>query len=310
MPASNVIVLGSINVDLVVKSTKLPRPGETVIGGEFYRAAGGKGANQAVAAARIDDAPVAFIAAVGDDSFGQESLAQLRRENMNCDTIRGIVGEPTGVAAILVDENGENCISVASGANALLCPDDVLSVGENTFRDARVFLACLESPLETVVAGLRRARSAGLLTILNPAPALAEVATREILELVDVITPNESEAQALTGIPISTVDDGLLAARKLQSAGCERVVLTRGARGVLTVDGEQTTELPAFPVDAVDATAAGDAFNGALAVALAHETLLPEACRRASAAAAISVTRRGAQPSLPTRAEIDAFLSE
>ena len=200
-----IIVLGSVNADLVVQSPKLPSAGETVLGGEFYQAGGGKGANQAVAAARLSSEPVGFIAAVGNDAFGREAVKSFRRENLVTSQIRMLDDQPTGVALIMVDSRGQNQISVASGANALLTPEDVESIDEAFFAEASVFVACLESPLETVVAGLRRANAAGLTTILNPAPACDEVASKEFLELVDVLTPNESEATLISGW--DTMDD-------------------------------------------------------------------------------------------------------
>ncbi len=300
----SIIVLGSINTDLVIRSPALPRPGETVLGGEFYRAAGGKGANQAVAAARSSREPVTFLAAVGDDSFGSESLVALQRENLNSEFIKVVAGQPSGVALILVDASGQNLISVASGANWLLRPADVHAVPIEVWQQARVFVACLESPLESVMAGLRRAKQNGLTTIVNPAPANDEIMFAVGLRLIDVFTPNESEAAQLTGRPVSSEADAASVGRQLQAAGCSRVIITRGEQGCCVLDGDQLTHLPAHRVEAVDATAAGDVFNGALATALSEGRTLIEAARWASAAAAISVTRRGAQPSIPTREEI------
>lgn len=306
MPASSIIVLGSINTDLVIRSPSLPRPGETVLGGEFYRAAGGKGANQAVAAARSSREPVTFLAAVGDDSFGRESLDGLRKENLDTRFLKLVPDQPSGVALILVDAGGQNLISVASGANLHLRPDDVHAVPIEVWQNARVFVACLESPLETVMAGLRRAKQNGLTTIINPAPADREILFAVGLRLIDIFTPNETEAALLTGREVCTADDAEAAARQLQSAGCSRVIITRGEHGCCVFDGESVTQLPAKRVDAVDAVAAGDVFNGALATALAEGRSLIEAARWASAAAAISVTRCGAQPSIPTRDEIES----
>ena len=298
-------ILGSINTDLVIRSERLPAPGETVLGGEFYRAAGGKGANQAVAAARCSRDPVTFLAAVGDDSFGCESLDALRRENLDCRWIKVVEGQASGVALILVNERGQNLISVASGANSHLRPDDVRAVPHNVWQNARVFVACLESPLETVVAGLRRAKQCGLTTILNPAPASNEILFAVGLKLIDVLTPNEFEAALLTGSDVRSDDEAATASRQLQAAGCSRVILTRGERGCCVLDGEQIEHISALRVDAIDATAAGDVFNGALATALSEGRSLFEAARWATSAAAISVTRRGAQPSVPTRDEIE-----
>ncbi len=303
----SIIVLGSINTDLVIRSAALPHPGETVLGGEFYRTSGGKGANQAVAAARSCREPVTFLAAVGDDSFGRESLAALQPENLNAEFIKVVIGQPSGVALILVDANGQNLISVASGANWLLRPEDIRTVPIEVWQQSRVFVACLESPLETVMAGLRRAKQNGLTTIVNPAPANDEIMFAVGLRLIDVFTPNESETAQLTGKAVSSDADVEAAGRQLQTAGCSRVIITRGERGCCVLDGDQLTHLPAHHVEAIDATAAGDVFNGALATALSEGRTLVEAARWASAAAAISVTKRGAQPSIPRREEIDRY---
>jgi ribokinase len=301
-----VIVLGSINTDLVVCGPRLPAPGETVLGREFFQSAGGKGANQAVAAARAAPGPVRFIAAVGDDVFGQESLRRLRQENLVCDSIRVVAGQPSGVALILVDERGQNLISVAPGANAHLRPEDFDRVPADELAGARVFLACLESPLDTVAHSLRQARRAGLTTILNPAPANRDILTLDLLRSVDVLSPNEQEAAWLTGMDLSSGPVAeAAAAQALQKLGAEAVILTLGDRGCLVCE-DTVTRIPARSVAAVDATAAGDAFNGALAVALAEGRSLTDAARWANLAASISVTRRGAQSSLPSRAEIEA----
>lgn len=307
--ATQIIVLGSINTDLVIKSPTLPKPGETVLGGEFLQADGGKGANQAVAAARTATSLVKFIAAVGDDTFGKSSLDSLLRENLDCDAIKIVPSAASGVALIMVDDDGENSISVASGANLQLTPDDVESIDFEVFQQAKVFVACLESPLETVVAGLRRAKDAGVLTILNPAPAMKEIVDSKILGLVDILTPNESELGLLTGNDTNTLAECVAAARKLQTMGAGTVIATRGAEGCVIVEAESESIIPAFSVNAVDSTAAGDAFNGALATALSEAKPIEDAVRWASAAAALSVTRLGAQPSLPSREEVETFLA-
>ncbi len=303
---SQVIVLGSINVDLVIRSRKLPRAGETVLGGEFYQACGGKGANQAVAAARTSDAPVVFIGAVGSDDLGRGTLKSLRQENLDLRYVRMLDGQATGVALIAVDEAGQNQISVASGANAGLTPADVAAVDDATFAEAKVFLTCLESPLETVIAGLKRAKQHGLTTILNPAPANAAIKDRSILELVDLLTPNETEAELLTGWDAANeLEDAIIACDQLRQLGARAVVLTRGASGCILRDETRDASLfAASDVTAIDATAAGDCFNGALASSLAQGVPLRDAVRFAVAAAGISVTRRGAIPSLPQRAEV------
>jgi ribokinase len=204
---SSIIVLGSINTDLVIRGPRLPRPGETVLGGEFYQAAGGKGANQAVAAARLAQEAVTFIGATGDDALGASARQGLSRENLVCAYLKVVPQQPTGVALILVDERGQNAISVASGANRHLLPQDVEAIPDAVFDSARVLLTSLESPLETVAAALRRSKDNGLVTILNPAPAMREIADRSILTLVDVLTPNEGEAATLAGLKHSDAGD-------------------------------------------------------------------------------------------------------
>ncbi len=306
-----ILVLGSANTDLVIRAPRLPRPGETVLGGEFFQAAGGKGANQAVAAARLG-ARVTFLAAVGDDEFGRTSLAGYQREGIDCQFIRKFASAATGTALILVDRAGENLIGVASGANALLTADDVDRVPADVFQSAQVFLTSLETPLPTVVRGLERAKEAGLTTVLNPAPAAIEVADRRVLSLVDVLTPNEGEAAALAGDAIESnrtsdaIERAQRAGERLRSLGTIAVVITLGAEGCLVV-AEEVTHLPGLNVQAVDATAAGDAFNGALAVALAEGKPLIDAARWANRIAAVAVSRVGAQPSLPRREEIQVL---
>lgn len=305
MAASRVVVLGSVNVDLVIRGPHLPRPGETVLGGQFYQAAGGKGANQAVAAARAAREPVTFLAAVGDDDYGRQMSANLGRENLVVDYIKTVPDKPTGVALIMVDEHGENLISVASGANLSLSPEYVDSLPASVFAGPGVFLACLESPLDAVQQGLQRAKHGGMTTVLNPAPA-----DRAILELgfsrdVDVITPNRGEAALLAGTKIANGFDPQSAAAALQALGFAKYVMTLGAAGCMAVEGNVCSLIPGLAVKAIDATGAGDAFNGALAVALSEGRSLAEAVRWANRAAAIAVTRLGAQPSLPQRAEIE-----
>ena len=306
-----IIVLGSVNADLVVQSPKLPSAGETVLGGEFYQAGGGKGANQAVAAARLSSEPVGFIAAVGNDAFGREAIKSFKKENLITSQVRMLDGQPTGVALIMVDSGGQNQISVASGANSRLTPETVEAIDESFLADASVFVACLESPLETVVAGLRRAKAAGLTTILNPAPACDEVASQEILELVDVLTPNESEATLISGWDaMDDLEDVCIWCEQLEQRGSRRLIITRGEKGCILKDESADPCLSAaYQVEAIDATAAGDCFNGAVAVALAEGKSLLAATHFAQAASALSVTKRGAIPSLPSRAEVDEFLA-
>jgi ribokinase len=292
----------------VLKAPRLPEKGETVVGGEFSKSQGGKGANQAVAAARAGTEPVLLIAAVGDDDFGHAALDNLKRERIDLSWVKVVPNCPTGVALIVVDDDGENQIAVASGANGHLAPHDVAAVPDDVFRRAKVLVACLETPLETVAAGLARARHFGLLTVLNPAPASSHVAASAFLSQVDVITPNRGETQVLSGVDASTRSGLLAAARRLQSLGPRACVITLGREGCLLVESK-ATHVPALAVRAVDATAAGDALTGVLAVGLAEGRPLLEAVRWAVGAAGISVTRLGAQPSLPARREIEAALA-
>jgi ribokinase len=300
----NVLVVGSSNTDLVIRVPRLPRPGETVLGGAFSTAAGGKGANQAVAAARAGGR-VTFVARVGTDGFGDRTVAGLEADGVDIRFVARTAEAPSGIALITVDERGENSISVASGANALLSAADVERAGE-ALAAADIVLLQLESPLATVEAAVRRAGERGVPVILNPAPA------RELgdalLAAVSVLTPNEHEAELLTGIPVRDEQSAREAARRLRDRGPATVVVTLGERGVYALAAGFAGPVPGFKVEPVDTTAAGDIFNGALAVALAEKLVLPEALRFAQAAAAISVTRPGAQPSAPTRAEILALL--
>jgi ribokinase len=299
-----IVVVGSSNTDMVVRVPTLPQPGETVLGGTFFTARGGKGANQAVAAARAGGS-VAMIGCVGDDAFGDDTLAALIAEGIAVDAIRRVAGMPSGVALILVDDRGENCIAVASGANALLGAEEGARCAELLSTDG-VLLVQLETPLETVVAAARAARRAGARVILNPAPA--RELPDELLGLVSVLTPNESEAERIAGIPVNGERGLEQAASALLARGVGAVVITLGAAGAYVATAEHRETLPGWPVEARDTTGAGDVFNGALAVALAEQMSLPDAVRFANAAAAISVTRDGAQPASPYRAEILALL--
>lgn len=297
--APSVTVIGSLNQDIVLSVPSIPRPGETLLASRLETHPGGKGGNQAVAAARAG-ARVRMIARVGDDDAGRRLLASLAREGIDALTCATLNGVPTGQAFIPVAANGENCIIVAPGANARLHPDDL----DLSDLHAAVTILQLEIPLETVLHATRLARATGACVILNAAPA-ATLAP-ELLEGVNVLVVNETEAEALCGAPVNGLADAPGAARLLAAPG-RAVVITLGARGAYWLDGNLDGVQPAFPVEPVDTTAAGDAFVGALAVALAEGATLAGAVRRGCAAGAITATRRGAQPSLPSRAEIDAL---
>jgi ribokinase len=300
-----VVVVGSYNTDMIIKTPRLPRPGETVLGGTFSSGPGGKGANQAVSAARAG-ADVCFIARLGGDTLGDEALSRLRTEKVRTDHIVRDPGSPTGTAWIVVDDRGENCIVVASGANARLSPSDVLR-GEAEIASADVVLMQLESPLDAVEMTLEIASRHGVRVILNPAPALP--LSPALLSRVSVITPNEVEAEMLTGVKIEGEASHSRAADRLLAMGIGTVVITLGSRGVYVASSSERFHLPAFRVEAVDTTAAGDVFNGCLAAFLDPAGSLKDVVRASSAGAAISVTKLGAQDSAPSREAIDEFLN-
>lgn len=299
-----IVVVGSSNTDMIIKTAKIPRPGETVLGGEFFMAAGGKGANQAVAAARAGG-EVVFIARVGDDMFGKKQVDGLIRDGINVEYVVTDKEAPSGVALICVAPDGENSIAVASGANARLNADDVRRA-KQAVSSASILLMQLETPLEAVKEAAEIASAAGVPVILNPAPA--QPLGDDILKHVTYLTPNETEAELLTGITIIKKSDLAKAAEALLSKGIKAVLITLGAQGVYIATKENKELIPAFRVKAVDATAAGDVFNGALALALAELKALPEAVRFTNAAAALSTTKIGAQPSIPFRKEIEDLL--
>jgi ribokinase len=305
MTQHRIVVVGSSNTDMIIKLARIPRPGETILGGEFVTAAGGKGANQAVGAARAGG-DVTFIARVGQDVFGEQALAGFVRDGIHVDYVVRDKPSPSGVALIFVAQDGENSIAVASGANGRLAPADVKKA-KAAFAGASVLVMQLETPLETVQAAAELASRAGVRVILNPAPA--QPLPDKLLQHVSILTPNESEAELLTGIRVGSPAAAKKAAEQLRARGVETVIVTLGARGALVAAAEGQQLVPGFEVRAVDTTAAGDIFNGALAVALAEGQLLPAAVRFANAAAAISVTRMGAQPSAPSRNEIERFLA-
>jgi ribokinase len=295
-----IAVVGSANFDMVVRLPRLPCPGETVLGGEFYTAAGGKGANQAVAAARAGGR-VAFVGRVGADSFGREIRRNLNREKIDTSALWATPGTATGVALISVAPSGENAISVAAGANARLSPTDI-DRARKIIEAAGFLLIQLEIPPETLLRAVETAAAAGAAVILNPAPA--SDLPGSVFGRLFMATPNETEAAALTGIDVADESSARTAGRALLERGCVNVIVTLGKRGALLVTRSGARLFPAFPARAVDTTAAGDVFNGALAAALAEGRKVEEAVVFANAAASISVTRPGAQPSCPYRAEV------
>lgn len=298
-----VVVVGSVNTDLVVRTATLPRPGETVPGGDFAVVGGGKGANAAVAAARLG-ATVAMVACVGEDAFGQARLADLAREGIGVGAVARSAEAPSGVALIIVDERGENSIIVVPGANGLLGPERVANLD---LGPGDLLLTQLEVPLPTAEAALRRARAAGATTVLNAAPYVPAVAS--FLPLVDALVVNELEAADLLGWARIAVETALEAVGALLARGPGAVALTLGAHGAFVGRGDDRRHLPAPVVTVVDTTAAGDAFTGALAAGLAAEDDFFAAARRGVVAGSLAVTRPGAQPSLPRRDEVAALLA-
>ncbi len=305
MDRPRIVVVGSSNTDMVVKGHRLPGPGETVAGGQFVMAPGGKGANQAVAAARLG-AQVSFVAKVGQDMFGDQAVEGYNREGIATDLIVRDPDNHTGVALILVDQQGENLISVASGANHALAPQDVEKAA-GQIKAADVVLLQLEIPIETVQFAVLLAADAGVRVILDPAPAPDAPLEDRLLRNVTCLTPNESEAERLTGIQVRDEASARVAAEKLLQTGVRQVIITLGSKGALLAGEGQTLLVPAHPVQARDSTAAGDAFNGGLGAALARGLSWEEAAREASLIGALSVTRLGAQPSLPTEEELRRF---
>ncbi len=300
-----IVVVGSSNTDMIIKVPWLPKPGETILGGRFFTAAGGKGANQAVAAARAGG-DVIFLARIGDDMFGQKAKEGFIKDKINVEYVLTDESEPSGVALILVAPDGENVIAVAGGANSCLSPSDI-EKQRDVISSADILLGQLETPLETIHKAVSIASAGGVKVILNPAPA--QELSDDLLRKISILTPNESEAQLLTGIKVDSAENAAKAADVLIGKGVQTVLLTMGARGAYIATSEFKELIPGFKVKAVDATAAGDVFNGALAVAIAQNKPVREAVSFANAAAALSVTKLGAQPSAPTKEDIDKFLN-
>lgn len=295
-----IYVTGSSNTDMVVRCATLPKPGETVLGGEFISVQGGKGANQAVAAARLGG-HTRFVCKVGDDANGKQSIGSYKQEGIDTSFICVQKGGVSGVALILVDAQGENCIAVAQGTNAQLMPDDIEPAMKNV-QAGDIVLMQLEIPLETVLYTSKAAKERGAIVILDPAPAPKDGLPDELLKRLDFILPNETETAALTGSYQPNE-----AAEKLSMLGVKNAIITLGKEGCLLRNDDGVQRIAGYSVQAVDSTAAGDAFAGALAVALSELKPLHDAITWAQKAAAVSVTRAGAQPSLPSRDEIIHF---
>jgi ribokinase len=298
-------VVGSSNVDLTLRASRLPRPGETLAGTSFRLGFGGKGANQAVMAAKLG-AAVVMVSRIGRDVFGEQTIRNYDEHGIDRTFLLTDPIEPTGLAAIIVDDDARNCILVIPGANQALGPADVRAAAL-AIQSARVVLCQLEIPVETALEAFRLARAAGVRTVLNPAPAQRLPA--ELLRLTDLCVPNETEIELLTGQEVTTPQQAESAARTLLGFGPQTVIVTLGERGAVVVDGARVDHVPAFPVKAVDPTGAGDVFIASVAVFLAEGVPLADAVHRASAAAALTVTRLGTQTAFPTRAEIEALLS-
>ena len=303
----SVVVFGSINMDLVVRTPRLPAPGETLAGETFFTAPGGKGANQAVACARLG-VPTRMVGRVGDDVFGGALRESLQQNGVD---ISGVVTDPphsSGVAVIAVDASAENSIIIVPGANGQVGADDIARL-DPVLGDARVLLLQLEVPLDAVVAAARAARRRGVIVILDPAPA--RPLPTELYSMVDILTPNETEAAALTGLPLDTDEEVRMAAGILLGRGVRQVIIKLGERGAYARSADQAEGRfhAAFKVDTIDTVAAGDAFNGVLAAALAEGRSFDEAVRWGMVAGALSTTRHGAQPSMPTREEVMQLLN-
>lgn len=305
----SVIVFGSINMDLVARTPRIPAPGETLMGHSFETVPGGKGANQAVAVARLG-IPTQMVGRVGGDRFGEELLAGLQSSGVGVEQVLVDQSTHSGVAVITVDDSSENNIVIVSGANGNVDQSDVARLQKLLLASPapKVLLLQLEVPLPAMVAAAQVAKQAGLTVILDPAPARSDLPA-DLYPLIDIITPNQVETGQLAGFPVTDLATAGQAAAALQQRGVGTVITKLGKQGALCMTASETFEIPVFPVKAVDTVAAGDAFNGGLAAGLAAGLPLRQATRQAAAVAALSVTKAGAQPSLPTRAELDAFLA-
>ncbi len=306
MNKRKIIVIGSCNTDMVIKSDRLPSPGETVIGGTFLMNAGGKGANQAVAAAR-QGGNVVFISKTGNDVFGKQSIELYKSEGINTDFIFSDPKLPSGVALIMVDAHGENCIAVASGANGSLIAADI-EKAKAEIESADYVLMQLEIPIETVEYAAKMASAKGIPVILNPAPA--RTLSDQLLKCLYLVTPNETEAEILSGIKVYDWDSAQQAANVISTKGVDNVVITMGSKGAFVKEKDQYHIVESTKVIAVDTTAAGDSFSGSLCVGLSEGKTILEAVKSAAKVAALTVTRMGAQSSIPYKNELSLLESK
>ena len=300
MQAKKIVVVGSCNTDMVIKADRLPVPGETILGGTFFMNPGGKGANQAVAAARMGG-NVTLISKTGNDVFGKQSVSLYNSENIKTDFIYSDPKRPSGVALITVDSNGENCIVVASGANASLCPADI-DTASAEIESSDLILMQLEIPIDTVEYVAEMANKKGIKVILNPAPARA--LSEQLLKNLYIIIPNKNEAEILSGIKVCDIESARKAADIISAKGVDIVVITLGSQGAVIKEYDEYHFVEATKVDAIDTTAAGDTFCGAVCVGLSEGRTILESVKMAARAAALTVTRMGAQASIPYRNEL------
>ena len=302
MLMKKILILGSSNTDMVVKSERLPKPGETMIGGDFMINPGGKGANQAVAASRLGG-DVIFVCKVGNDDFGERTCAILEKEKIDTSYIIKEKGGISGVALITVDKDGENSIVVASGTNASFSVSDLSDV-KDVIKNASILVLQLEIPIGTAIEASKIAKENGVTVMLNPAPAPSNGIPKELLDNVDIIIPNETEAEIITGIEVFNSETAVKAAEVMNGMGISTVIITMGSKGAFLKDNKHSILIPSTKVNAIDTTAAGDTFCGALSVAFAESQDIVDAIKFACKASAIAVTRMGAQASIPYRKEL------
>ena len=318
--ANGIVVVGSINKDFVVRADRLPKPGESIVGNQFFQGFGGKGANQAVGIARLGINPVCFVAGIGGDEIGRSGIESLKNEGIDCRFVRTVKECNTGVALIMLDEHGENCIAAAPGANVYVDEAYVDALPDDLFRFAKLLVVCQEIPVEAIAIVLKKAKSFGVTTLFNPAPPNFRLNDANLLPFVDVLTPNETEVKAITGIDIEceNVDADAVKVRAVQALldrGASQIAITTGSDGCFVFDkstmrsASESIQISAPAVSATDTTAAGDCFNAGLATAIYHGLPFLDACQWANQVAAISVTRTGAQASLPKRNECPPLTS-